>query len=159
LVGTTTVLKDNPSLTVRNWSGKSPVRVAIDRHGKIPANFQLMDGTVSTLIFTEKDKPAKKNLQFIKIDFENDFLPSLMSKLYQHNINSVLVEGGAKLLIHFIQSGLWDEANVEVSEQSICQGISAPRLAFPPYSMKKVGGHDWVFYKNPYKIIRVNLMQ
>lgn len=153
LVGTNTVLLDNPSLTVRNWSGKSPVRVAIDRQGKIPSNFQLMDGNVSTLIFTEKEKPARKNVQFIKIDFEHDFLPTLMSKLYKHNINSVLVEGGAQLLTHFIQSGLWDEANVEVSEQSIYQGVSAPKLPFPPHSLKKMGGHDWVFYKNPYRII------
>lgn len=149
LVGTTTVILDNPSLTVRFWSGKSPIRVAIDRKGKIPSNFNILDGTIPTLIFTENKKTSKKNLQYIKIDFDQHFLTTLLSELYKHNINSILVEGGAMLLKCFIDAGCWDEMNVEVSTQRIEQGVAAPKIGVQPYSMKKIEGHDWVFYKNP----------
>lgn len=153
LVGTTTVLLDNPSLTVRNWSGKSPIRVAIDRKGKIPSDFHILDGSIPTLIFTEIEKKNKKNVQYINIDFATSVLPSLLMELFNQNINSVLVEGGAQLLKCFIEMGLWDEVNVEVSNQRIEQGVAAPVIGVQPFSMKKIEGHDWVFYKNPKRMI------
>jgi diaminohydroxyphosphoribosylaminopyrimidine deaminase/5-amino-6-(5-phosphoribosylamino)uracil reductase len=43
-----------------------------------------------------------------------------------------LVEGGAKLLNSFIESGLWDEAHVEISPAKISKGIPAPVIAKTP---------------------------
>lgn len=147
LVGANTVLLDNPTLTVRNWSGKSPVRIAIDRKGRIPAHFNLLDGSVPTLIFTEIEKPDEPNLTFIKIDFETAMLNTILHEIYRRNIHSVLVEGGALILNSFILSGLWDEANVEVSQQQIKEGITAPVLPVQPVEHKKYNDHDWLFYK------------
>jgi diaminohydroxyphosphoribosylaminopyrimidine deaminase/5-amino-6-(5-phosphoribosylamino)uracil reductase len=147
LVGANTVLLDNPSLTVRNWSGKSPIRIAVDRQGRIPDNFNIMDGNVPTLIFTEKEQINKQRVEFIKINFDSDCLKTILHKIYERNIHSVLVEGGASILNSFIKAGLWDEANIEVSPQQITEGVAAPVLNLQPVSRKNFEGHEWLFYK------------
>lgn len=147
LVGANTVLLDNPSLTVRNWSGKSPVRVAIDRQGRIPADFHLLDGSIRTIVFTETNQADKENIEFVKVDFSINCIPEVLQKLYERNINSVLVEGGASILNSFIEAGLWDEANIEISDQRITNGVSAPVLHAQPVSAKVFGGHKWLFFK------------
>ena len=147
LVGANTVLLDNPSLTVRNWSGKNPVRIAIDRLGRIPDTFNLKDGLISTLIFTEQEQVDKPHLQFVKINFGTNCIPSVLNEIYKRNIHSVLVEGGASILNSFIESGLWDEANIEVSPQRISEGIAAPVLQLQPVSRNTYDGHEWLFFK------------
>jgi diaminohydroxyphosphoribosylaminopyrimidine deaminase/5-amino-6-(5-phosphoribosylamino)uracil reductase len=147
LVGTKTVILDNPSLTVRNWSGKSPIRITIDRHGIIPANYNLLDSKVATIIFTEKQKSNQQHLEFVNIGFQNDTLKSIVSEIYARNINSVMVEGGAKLINCFIDAGLWDEANVEISPKEIHNGVAAPIITTQAFSEKTFDGHKWLLYK------------
>ena len=151
LVSTNTVLLDNPSLTVRNWSGKNPIRIAIDRQGRIPENYNILDGQVPTIIFTGDPKPDKHHVEYIKINFESDNLNEILRELYNRHIHSVLVEGGSKLLYSFIRSGLWDEANVEISPDKIHEGIPAPQLPLHPVSRTEIENHEWLFYKNPIK--------
>ena len=148
LVGVNTVLLDNPSLTVRDWTGKSPVRIAIDRQGRIPTNFNLMDGGVRTIIFTEILRKNEHNLEFIKINFDEHALPNILQNLFEQNIHSVMVEGGASILNIFIKAGLWDEANIEVSPLRIADGVKAPVLNLLPISKNTVGGHEWLFFEN-----------
>jgi len=147
LVGANTVLLDNPSLTVRNWSGKSPIRIAVDRQGRIPVHFNIMDGSIPTLIFTEKERTDKHRVEFIKINFDADCLKTILQIVYKRNIHSVLVEGGASILNSFIEAGLWDEANIEVSPQRLVEGVAAPVLNFQPVSGKEFEGHEWLFFK------------
>ena len=147
LVGANTVLLDNPSLTVRNWSGKSPVRIAIDRQGRIPVDFNLLDGSIRTIVFTEIDQVDQQNIEFVKVDFSTNCIPAVLQKIYERNINSVLVEGGASILNSFIEAGLWDEANIEISNQSITDGVSAPVLNAQPVSNNVFCGHKWLFFK------------
>ncbi|HJV76773.1 MAG TPA: bifunctional diaminohydroxyphosphoribosylaminopyrimidine deaminase/5-amino-6-(5-phosphoribosylamino)uracil reductase RibD [Paludibacter sp.] len=147
LVGANTVLLDNPTLTVRNWSGKTPIRIGIDRQGRIPDDFHLLDGSVSTIIFTEKDQPDKPHVEFVKIDFDSNCIQTILTKIYERNIHSVLVEGGPTILNSFLDAGLWDEANVEVSPQRISEGVVAPVLPIQPISRKNIEGHEWLFYK------------
>jgi len=148
LVGVNTVLLDNPSLTVRDWTGKSPVRIAIDRQGRIPTNFNLMDGGVRTIIFTEILRKNEHNLEFVKINFDEHALPNILQNLFEQNIHSVMVEGGASILNIFIEAGLWDEANIEVSPLRIADGVKAPVLNLLPISKNTVGGHEWLFFEN-----------
>ena len=148
LVGVNTVLLDNPSLTVRDWTGKSPVRIAIDRQGRIPTNFNLMDGSVRTIIFTEILRKNEHNLEFIKINFDEHALPNILQNLFEQNIHSFMVEGGASILNIFIEAGLWDEANIEVSPLRIADGVKAPVLNLLPISKNTVGGHEWLFFEN-----------
>ncbi len=147
LVGANTVLLDNPTLTVRNWSGKSPIRIGIDRQGRIPDDFHLLDGSISTIIFTEKDQPDRPHVEFVKIDFDSNCIQTILTKIYERNIHSVLVEGGPTILNSFLEAGLWDEANVEVSPQRISAGVAAPVLPIQPISRKNIEGHEWLFYK------------
>src|SRR5690348_3772405 len=93
LVGTNTVLKDNPSLTTRLWKGNNPVRIVIDKELKIPPSSKIFNEQAETLIFNLSKSSATKNIRFIKLDNEN-FLKELLDWLYKNNIQSVLVEGG-----------------------------------------------------------------
>jgi len=147
LVSTNTVILDNPSLTVRYWSGKNQVRIALDRQGRIPDDYQLMNGQHPTLIFTEMAKPTKENLRFINIKFDENCLDSLIKALYENLIHSVLVEGGSKLLHSFIEKGYWDEAHIEVSEQEIGAGVPAPVIEQIPDSINIIYGHTILKYK------------
>lgn len=126
MVGTQTALLDNPSLTVRHWEGKSPVRVVLDRTLRIPAHYHLLDGTVKTLVFTATDAVSRENVEYIKIDFARSVLPQVMDELYARKLNSLMVEGGAMLLDAFIREGLWDEMLVETAPVRLGSGIKAP---------------------------------
>jgi len=147
LVGVNTVLLDNPSLTVRNWTGKSPIRIAIDRNGKIPGHYNLFDGMIPTIIFTEKEQVNKQNVEFVKIKFDIHCIQTILHKIAERNIHSVLVEGGAGMLGSFIEDGLWDEANVEVSPQLLKEGVAAPKMPHQPVSRQSFEGNEWLFYK------------
>ncbi len=148
LIGSNTVLLDNPSLTVRNWSGKSPVRIVLNRQGNIPDDYHVLDNQIQTLIFTSHNKPSTQKVEYIKFDFEKEDLKMVIEKIYERNIHSILVEGGAKLLNSFLNLGLWDEANVEISNQILKTGVVAPVLSFPPCSFQMIEGHKWLHYKN-----------
>ena len=128
LVGTRTALLDNPSLTVRRWYGPSPVRVTIDRRGTLPEDLHLFDGTVRTLVFTETPRPGRPNVEYVPADFSRPLLPQLLASLYERNLQSLLVEGGAATLQAFIDAGLWDEAFVETSPRRLPGGVAAPLL-------------------------------
>lgn len=147
LVGANTVLLDNPSLTVRNWSGRSPVRIAIDRQRRIPDNFNLMDGSLQTIVFTEKDVENRPRIEFVKINFDVNSVETILAELYKRSIHSVLVEGGPTILNSFIDVGLWDEANIEIAPMLINEGVAAPVLQLQPVAYQNIEGHDWLFYK------------
>ena len=129
MVGTQTALLDNPSLTVRHWAGKSPVRVVLDRTLRIPSHYHLFDGTVKTLVFTAvADAISRENVEYVTIDFSQPVLPQVMHELYIRKLNSLMVEGGATLLGQFLKEGLWDQMLVETAPVSVESGVKAPDL-------------------------------
>ncbi len=148
LVSTNTVILDNPSLTVRYWSGKNPLRLAIDRQGRISHDYHLLDGQHPTFVFTGVEKPGRDNLKFINIQFDESCLDSLLKSLFDNLIHSVLVEGGSKLLNSFIAKGYWDEAHIEISQQKTGIGIVAPKMAEIPDSSTTICGHTVLKFKN-----------
>ena len=128
LVGTRTAKLDNPSLNVRNWYGRSPIRLVIDRKQSLSPTLHLFDGSVLTFVFTEHFHDALPNVEYLPIDFQQDILPQIMQILYERGIQSLLVEGGSTLLQSFIDAGLWDEAYVEESPRSLISGVKAPEM-------------------------------
>lgn len=128
LVGTRTAELDNPSLNVRNWYGRPPLRLVLDRKRRLSPALHLFDGSVPTLIFTEQPHPSLPNVEYLPIDFQQDILPQIMLTLYERGIQSLLVEGGSALLQSFIDAGLWDEAFVEVSPMRLASGVKAPEM-------------------------------
>lgn len=137
LVGTGTALLDNPSLTVRYWEGRNPLRIAIDKDLKIPENYHLPDGKTETLIFTSKEKKNVSHVWYYRLDFDKDIFPQMMSVLYEMKIQSLIVEGGSRLLNGLIAAGLWDEILVETSSVRLESGLKAPELSLIPDSVYK----------------------
>ena len=126
LVGTNTVRKDNPSLTVRDWSGKPPLRLVIDKDMKLPPDLTLFDQRVPTVVYTTKEVLNKSNLEFKKILFRGDELELILNDLHERGILSLIVEGGQKLLNSFINNEMWDEARVFIGECNFNSGVKAP---------------------------------
>lgn len=129
MVGRRTALLDNPSLTVRNWYGRNPMRIVLDRTLSLPSDLQLFDGSVPTLIFTERERPDKENVTYITLDFSRQLLAQIMEELYRRKVQSLLVEGGSQLLQSFIDNDLWDEAYVEKCPYRLSSGVKAPEIS------------------------------
>ena len=128
LIGTNTAEKDNPSLTVREWKGNQPYRMALDRTGRLSPELHLFDGAAPTIVFTATEKSGCPQVEFVTIDFSDNPLPLIMDHLYRNNIQSVIIEGGTRLLTSVISSGLWDEAHVYQGNQFFGHGIKAPQI-------------------------------
>ena len=117
LVGTNTVLKDNPSLTVRDWIGNNPLRVVLDRTLKLNSDFSVFDNKAKTLVISEN-----------KNDYNQPIANQIASLLYKNTINSIIIEGGAKTLQTFIDENFWDEARVFVGKTTFKEGVKAPKF-------------------------------
>jgi diaminohydroxyphosphoribosylaminopyrimidine deaminase/5-amino-6-(5-phosphoribosylamino)uracil reductase len=128
LVGKNTALKDDPSLTTRLWKGKNPVRIAIDLQLKLPVSLKIFNDESETIIYNLLKNSPGKNIEYIQLKPEN-LLESLLSSLYENEIQSLLVEGGAKTLQSFIDQNLWDEARVITNGKMIIEeGMDAPAM-------------------------------
>ncbi len=136
LVGTNTVIADNPKLNVRSWSGQNPVRIVLDRSLRTNKDFAVFDGSVKTIFITEKEncqfepdsasKPARTI--FETIDFSKNIGIQICEVLQKHQIQSVIIEGGLQTLQTFIDENLWDEARVFIGETEFRKGVKAPNF-------------------------------
>jgi len=127
LVGSKTAAHDNPLLNVRDWTGRNPVRIVIDRFLKLSERLHLFDRSQKTICYNVLKHEEHPNLSLIRLD-EEDFLNALMHDLYKQKIQSVIIEGGAHTLSRFIESNVWDEARIFSSEKTFKKGIEAPNL-------------------------------
>lgn len=129
LVGTNTALLDDPLLTTRLWPGKDPVRLVIDKDLKLPMHLKLFDDSVKTIVFNYKKQEEGENLYYYKLNPAENFLDQMLTALYQMQVQSVMVEGGSKLLQSFINEGLWDEARLITNTALVInEGLDAPFL-------------------------------
>ena len=148
LVGTQTALIDNPSLTTRLVEGRNPVRILIDFDLKVPQNFKIYNDEAPTLIFNQEKEADEGNIKFIKISKEN-FLEELMQKLFENQIQSVLVEGGSRTLQTFINANLWDETIIIKNENLILEnGTKAPNFEGNLTEEKIFRDNKVSFYRN-----------
>jgi diaminohydroxyphosphoribosylaminopyrimidine deaminase/5-amino-6-(5-phosphoribosylamino)uracil reductase len=127
LVGTKTALHDNPQLDVRDWSGRNPVRVVIDRFLKLDDGLNLFDKTQQTIVYNVLRNEENDWFVLSAIGEEN-FLGDMMRDLAKRNIQSTIVEGGLQTLQHFIDKGLWDEARVFKAQRTFSIGTEAPKF-------------------------------
>ena len=150
LVGRRTALLDNPSLTTRNWFGKNPVRLVIDKDLTLPKSLALFNGEVETIVFTRKNETSSlPQTTYVTLDFELAILPQIMEELYNRKLQSLMVEGGSILLQSFIDAGLWDEAYIEKSDALLKEGVKAP--CFPKkhhVCTEKRMGKEFKYLKN-----------
>ncbi len=125
MVGTLTARYDNPRLNVRDWEGKNPVRIVLDRNMSLEQDLHLFDRSQLTLRYNEKVQDQMPNFEAVLLRQGFD-LEDVLKDLHQRKINSVLVEGGAQLLQKFIAAELWDEARVFTGDTLFGAGIPAP---------------------------------
>ncbi|MDO6743955.1 bifunctional diaminohydroxyphosphoribosylaminopyrimidine deaminase/5-amino-6-(5-phosphoribosylamino)uracil reductase RibD [Tenacibaculum soleae] len=133
LVGTNTVIADNPSLTVRSWSGNNPVRIVLDKNLRIPKEATVFNGEVKTIVvFDSKTNQEEYQLEhsqeliFEPINFASRVAEQICTVLQKHNIQSVIIEGGTQTLQTFINANLWDEAKVFTGQLELKSGVAAP---------------------------------
>jgi len=148
LVGTRTALTDDPELTVRDWTGRQPLRLVIDRKGKLPDSLKLLDGKTPAVVFSEKALKPIENIQQVKIPGDQDMLDGILDFLYNNQIQSIIVEGGRATLEGFIKRNLWDEARVFTGDQLFRSGIRAPRLVADASEKHQIAGSTLSIYRN-----------
>ena len=148
LVGTTTVLDDNPGLDVRYWKGEDPVRIVIDKELKIPTNLKVYDGSVKTIFINESSTSVKGAIFFEKINFSKPIAIQICEVLFKHNIQSLIVEGGTKTIQTFIDENLWDEARVFSGEVHFNDGVNAPKFDVIPTNKENIKGDILKTYLN-----------
>jgi diaminohydroxyphosphoribosylaminopyrimidine deaminase/5-amino-6-(5-phosphoribosylamino)uracil reductase len=128
LAGVNTVLTDNPRLDVRDWPGKNPLRIVIDRNSRISNKYNVFDDATESLIFGSKLKGTFYKTSFIPIE-KNANLKHVLKQLYERGVISLLVEGGSDLLKSFIAEKLWNEARVFTGDIQFEDGVKAPLVA------------------------------
>jgi diaminohydroxyphosphoribosylaminopyrimidine deaminase / 5-amino-6-(5-phosphoribosylamino)uracil reductase len=129
LVGAETVRIDNPLLNVREWKGSDPVRIILSGSGILPDELAMNKLIGSQVIFSFF--PEKINLPrsvVVKLNNQESAAVQILDYLFRWGIQSLFIEGGAKVFNHFISSGLWDEARIFYGEQIFKDGVEAPEI-------------------------------
>lgn len=128
LVGTATVLEDNPKLDVRLWTGKSPIRVVLDKYLNTPRDYHVLDKKQRTIVFTLVTDSAKHmdGIEYIVMNQPAYSTEEICNQLYTLNIQSIIIEGGTKTLQSFIDADVWDEARFFKGATEFKNGIKAP---------------------------------
>ncbi|MDY2587675.1 bifunctional diaminohydroxyphosphoribosylaminopyrimidine deaminase/5-amino-6-(5-phosphoribosylamino)uracil reductase RibD [Winogradskyella aquimaris] len=137
LVGTKTVVDDNPSLTVRDYEGQNPVRIVLDLNNKLNDNYRIFDTSAKTIKLINKE-----------LSINEPLASQICRKLYQGNINSVIVEGGAKTLQTFIDEDLWDEARLFIGKTEFREGLKAPKFKGRLVSEQHINDDCLKIYRN-----------
>lgn len=127
MVGTNTVICDNPALTTRFYPGKNPIRIFVDKQLRVETSSQILDDSTPTIIFNCVKEMKEGSRMYLKFDEQLNFIQQMNDVLYRNNILSIIIEGGATLLNSFIEQNLWDEARVIVNRHLLIDdGIDAP---------------------------------
>ena len=137
LVGTNTVLEDNPSLTVRDWTGNNPIRIILDRTHKLSKNHSVFNTESETIIISENE-----------VDFNKPLAQEICNFLHSNDINSVIIEGGAQMLQTFIDENLWDETRVFKGNSNFKIGTKAPLFSGELISEELISADTLKYYIN-----------
>jgi len=149
LVGTETVLKDNPSLTTRDWEGNSPVRIVLDQQLRIPPTSKVFDQNAKTIVLTQIKSAEREGLIYETVDFGKNLPGTICAILLKYHLQSLIVEGGSKTLQSFIDANLWDEAFVFEGTTTFDAGIKAPKLKGTLESKTEIATDVLLHYSNP----------
>jgi len=148
MVGANTALNDNPRLTVRDWAGRNPIRILADKDLSLPLNLHIFDNEAQSLVFNQVKDVKIGNIENIKINFEADLVEQILTKLYHLEIQSIVIEGGRKLLEQFITKNLWDEARIFTGNKYFYKGTKAPDFQAFQVSENLVGDCWLRVYRN-----------
>ncbi|MBO3098524.1 bifunctional diaminohydroxyphosphoribosylaminopyrimidine deaminase/5-amino-6-(5-phosphoribosylamino)uracil reductase RibD [Gelidibacter pelagius] len=162
LVGTNTVVEDNPSLTTRDWYGKNPIRIVLDKSSRLSRDVAVFDGKASTILLSLKHEARSMKSQddrlelthqsaiteFMNWDLKDKIAHQICKILFRHDINSVIIEGGRQTLQTFIDENLWDEARVFKGTINFTSGTKAPHFSGRLLSEEKIINDTLKLYSN-----------
>lgn len=146
LVGHNTALFDDPQLNVREWSGRDPLRVVVDKNAELPAHLKLFNSSQPTIVVNTVKSEEKGNTRFIKVS--NIDPDSIVEALYREDILSVLIEGGAATLKAFIDKEMWDEARIFKCPVVLKSGVRAPFITGNLLYSQVIGKDRLIFLRN-----------
>ncbi len=122
LVGKNTVLKDNPMLSSRGY-GKNPIRILLDEKLKIPSTYNIVDGTIPTIILYDENIKKiplhfyKDCIKLVSINFKKakkDF-NVVIEKLNKMALKKIMVEGGGEINASVLKTGKVNEVMLFVA--------------------------------------------
>ena len=148
LVGTNTAQKDDPSLTLRDWKGVSPVRVVIDRRLRLPATLKLFNQQAPTIVINEIKNENAGNIRYRKTVLNENSVQNILNVLYNEELQSVVIEGGRHTLQSVIDSGLWDEAWMYMGNIFFSSGVKAPVINGIRTGYEEFGNSRLFVYRN-----------
>jgi len=142
LVGTGTVLADDPSLASHAAPGVEVVRITLDAHGRIPRHSRFLDGSVRTLIGVSERTPratldllAQRGVETVLAGEERIDLAAFLAALEARGISSIACEGGGTLNRALLTAGLVDRIHLlviplvlEPGSVNLFEGTGAPAL-------------------------------
>lgn len=147
LIGKNTVKNDNPNLTVRAVKGKNPIRIILDSNASLKLDYNVFNNEAKTYVFNLIKDETINNVEFILL--KNMSIETIIKKLTELEINSVIVEGGAQILQSFIDGDLWDEVAVLEGKTTFNEGTNAPILNKKSnYSFEYFGDKISIYSKN-----------
>jgi len=147
LIGTNTALLDNPTLNNRLAEGNGLMRMILDKHLRLPSTLNIFDNSQRTIIFNCIKQEESNNTTFYRIEDDENIIQKIIDACYQLNIQSVLVEGGAKLLQSFIDADIWDEVRTLTNESLfVKEGLSAPELVNAIQASEEKYNNDLIQY-------------
>lgn len=128
VAGAGTIRADDPQLNVRYWTGTDPVRVILSRSGMLDKESALFRTNGTNIVFTLNTNVDITNSYIVKLNDSSSSASQVVDFLHSRDIQSVLVEGGAEVLSHFISEDLWDEARVFTGKHFFRKGVRAPGM-------------------------------
>ena len=137
LVGSRTIIDDNPRLNTRNWPGKSPKIVVLNRKNNLDKNLNIFKTGSEVLIIDNKT-----------IDYNKNIAKQICVFLKSKEISSIIVEGGAQTINTFLNENIWDEIKVFKSNKKLENGINAPKIKLLSNSEEKIKGDTLITYLN-----------
>lgn len=131
LVGKNTALADDPELSTRLVEGKNPIRILIDSQLQVPATARIFNNKAQTLVFNLLREEKEGHIEWIKLKPEQAIHKQILLALYTRDIQSLMVEGGTKVLETFIGEGLYDEV-YRITNPGLLfgKGVAAPAFNF-----------------------------
>ena len=137
LVGTQTVVDDNPKLDVRDWTGKNPIKIVLDKNNRISKESHIFDIRQKTLVISDKE-----------INYYENVALQIVTFLFDNNLQSVIIEGGRQTLQTFIDANLWDEARVFKGKEMFSSGTKSPVITRKIVAKSKIDNDELLIYLN-----------
>jgi len=148
LTGANTVRYDDPHLTNRFSKTGNPVRIFFDRDLSIPVTKHIFDNSSRTIVYNFVKEDKDNQTEWVKLDRTKDFIAQIINHLFTINIQSLIVEGGAKILSAFLDRNLWDEARIFTAEKLFRSGIKAPEIRVDPFETIEIIDNQLNIYFN-----------